>query len=108
VDKDDPTMTRAAKMRAVYQRGPDLINFRTIAPSTQTTTEVSLSVGDPQLGLLNLGNAFPYFVATRGSTTSGPNGDDTAFTFSTPFKMMLNPGVQFQFASGSWPCPDTS
>ena len=164
-------MTRAAKMRAVYQRGTRLMNVRTIArqlitagllasfllsspaaaieperqpiyvniegtaplfslcgtqngactvpagqrlviehvsgfvlihnaPSTQTATEVSLSVGDPQLGL-NLGNAFHHFVATRGSTTSGPNGDDTAFTFSTPFKMILNPGAQFQFSSGS-------
>lgn len=65
-----------------------------------TATEVSLLVNDPQLGL-NGGNAFHTFVATRGSSTSGPNGVDTTFVFSTPFKMMLNPGATFQFSSNS-------
>jgi hypothetical protein len=69
-------------------------------PADQTATEVTLSVGDPQLGLV-LGVGFHTFVATRGSKTSGPNGDDFAFSFSTPFKMMLHPGAQFQFSSGA-------
>ena len=67
-----------------------------IRNTDQTATEVSLLVNDPQLGL-NGGNAFHKFVAVRGSSTSGPNGVDTAFTFSTPFRMMLNPGATFQF-----------
>jgi hypothetical protein len=74
--------------------------FTIIRNTTQTATEVSLLVNDPQLGL-NGGNAFHTFVATRGSTTSGPNGDDTAFVFSTPFRMMLNPGATFQFSPSS-------
>jgi hypothetical protein len=73
--------------------------FTIIRNTAQTATEVTLSVGDSQLGL-NLGNAFHTFVAIRGSTTHGPNGDDTAFTFSTPFRMMLNPGATFQFSAG--------
>jgi hypothetical protein len=71
-----------------------------IRNTTQTATEVSFSVGDPQLGL-NIGNFFHTFVATRGSTTTGPNGDDTNFVFSTPFKMMLNSGATFQFSANS-------
>lgn len=71
-----------------------------IRNTSQTATEVSLLINDPQLGL-NGGNAFHTFVATRGSTTSGPNGEDTTFAFSTPFKMMLNPGATFQFSSNS-------
>ena len=67
-----------------------------IRNTDQTATEVSLLVNDPQLGL-NGGNAFHKFVAVRGSSTSGPSGVDTAFTFSTPFRMMLNPGATFQF-----------
>lgn len=70
------------------------------ADTALTATEVSLSVGDSQLGL-NIGNAFHHFVATRGSTTGTPPTADTAFTFSTPFKMMLNPGATFQFSAGS-------
>src|SRR5262249_20489410 len=70
--------------------------FALVRNTTQTATEVSLVVNDPQLGL-QAGVAFHTFVATRGSTTSGPNGDDTAFSFSTPFRMMLNPGATFQF-----------
>jgi hypothetical protein len=61
---------------------------------------VALSVNDPQLGL-NGGNAFHTFLAIRGSSTPGPNGVDTTFTFSTPFRMMLRPGATFQFSAGS-------
>ena len=74
--------------------------FTIIRNTNQTATEVSLLVSDPQLGL-NGGNAFHSFVATRGSSTSGPNGVDTAFTFSTPFRMMLNPGATFRFSASS-------
>jgi hypothetical protein len=70
--------------------------FTFIRNTTKTATEVSLLVNDPQLGL-NGGSAFDTFVATKTSTTTGPNGDDTTFVFSTPFKMMLNPGATFQF-----------
>lgn len=70
--------------------------FTFIRNTDQTTTVVSLLVNDPQLGL-NGGNAFHTFVATKTATTSGPNGVDTTFVFSTPFKMMLNPGATFQF-----------
>jgi hypothetical protein len=71
--------------------------FTFIRNTDQTTTAVSLLVNDPQLGL-NGGNAFHTFVATKAATTSGPNGVDTTFVFSTPFKMMLNPGATFQFS----------
>ena len=71
-----------------------------IRNTSQTATEVSLSVGDHHLGL-NIGNAFHTFVATRGSTTTGTNGDDTNVVFSTPFKMMLNSGATFQFSANS-------
>ena len=71
-----------------------------IRNTTQTATAVSLLVNDPQLGLKG-GNAFHTFVATRGSTTSGPNGDDTTFAFSTPFKMMLHSGATFQFSANA-------
>jgi hypothetical protein len=71
--------------------------FVIIRNTTQTAKEVSLLVNDPQLNLSG-GSAFHTFVATRGSTTSGPNGDDTAFTFSTPFRMMLHAGATFQFS----------
>jgi hypothetical protein len=74
--------------------------FTLIRNTTQTATEVALLVNDPQLGL-NGGNAFHSFVATRGSSTTGPNGVDTAFTFSTPFRMMLNPGATFQFTANA-------
>jgi hypothetical protein len=90
--------TVPAGQRLVIEHVSGFVIIRN-APDTQTATEVTLTVGDPQLGL-NFGNAFHKFIAIRGSTTSGPNGDDTAFTFSTPFKMMLNPGATFQF-SGS-------
>jgi hypothetical protein len=69
-----------------------------IRETDQTATEVSLLVNDPQLHL-NGGNAFHTFVAIRGSSTSGPNGVDTTFTFSTPFRMMLHPGATFQFTA---------
>jgi len=72
--------------------------FTVIRNTTQTATEVNMLVNDPQLGL-NGGNSFHTFVAIRGSTTSGPNGDDTAFSFSTPFRMMLNPGATFKFSA---------
>jgi len=74
--------------------------FTFIRNTTQTATEVALLVNDPQLGL-NGGNAFHTFVATRGSATTGPNGVDTTFSFSTPFRMMLNPGATFQFSANS-------
>jgi hypothetical protein len=74
--------------------------FKLIRNTDQTATEVDLLVNDPKLGL-NGGNSFHSFVATRGSSTPGPNGTDTAFTFSTPFRMMLNPGATFQFTAGS-------
>jgi len=70
--------------------------FTFIRSTDQTTTVVSLLVNDPRLGL-NGGNAFHTFVATKAATTTGPNGVDTTFVFSTPFKMMLNPGATFQF-----------
>jgi hypothetical protein len=74
--------------------------FTVIRNTDQTATEVSLSVDDPQLGL-NGGNAFHTFLAIRGSSTPGPNGVDTTFTFSTPFRMMLHAGATFQFSAGS-------
>ena len=74
--------------------------FTFIRNTNQTTTEVTLSVGDPQLGL-DIRSAFHTFVATRGSSTSGPNGVDTTFSFSTPFRMMLHPGATFQFSVGA-------
>jgi len=74
--------------------------FRFIRNTDQTATEVSLLVNDPQLGLSG-GSAFHTFVATRGSSTPGPNGVDTTFTFSTPFRMMLHPGATFQFTANA-------
>jgi hypothetical protein len=75
--------------------------FTFIRNTDQTTTGVSLLVNDPQLGL-NGGSAFHTFVATKTSTTpAGPNGVDTTFVFSTPFKMMLNPGATFQFSANA-------
>jgi hypothetical protein len=71
--------------------------FTFIRNTDLTTTGVSLQVNDPQLGL-NGGSAFHTFVATKVATTSGPNGVDTTFAFSTPFKMMLHPGATFQFS----------
>jgi len=74
--------------------------FRLIRNTDQTAIEVSLLVNDPQLGLSG-GSLFHSFVATRGSSTPGPNGVDTAFTFSTPVRIMLNPGATFQFTANS-------
>jgi len=74
--------------------------YTIIRNTDQTATEVSLSINDPQLGL-NGGNAFHTFVAIRGSSTPGPNGVDTTFTFSTPFRIMLRSGTTFQFSASA-------
>ena len=74
--------------------------YTIIRNTDQTATEVSLSINDPQLGL-NGGNAFHTFVAIRADSTPGPNGVDTTFVFSTPFRMMLHPGATFQFTAGA-------
>jgi hypothetical protein len=60
--------------------------------STDTTVAVSLVITDPQLGLN--GAAFHTFVATKTNTSGGTD----VFSFSTPFRMMLNPGATFYFS----------
>ena len=61
--------------------------------STNTTTGVSIVITDPGLGLN--GAAFHSFVATK--TFEGPVSD--TYSFSIPFKMMLNPGATFYFSA---------
>ena len=89
------TVPRGQRLIIEYVSG-----FTFLRNTAQTATEVSLLVDDPQLGL-DGGNAFHTFLALRGSSTSGPNGVDTTFTFSTPFRMMLHPGATFQFTAGA-------
>jgi hypothetical protein len=89
------TVPRGQRLIMEYVSG-----FTFLRNTAQTATEVSLLVDDPQLGL-DGGNAFHTFLALRGSSTSGPNGVDTTFTFSTPFRMMLHPGATFQFTAGA-------
>ena len=62
-----------------------------LPPSTNTTTGVQIVVTDPGLGLN--GAAFHSFVATK---TSG--GISDTYTFSTPFRLMLNAGATFYFS----------
>jgi hypothetical protein len=62
-----------------------------LPPSTNTTTGVQIVVTDPGLGLN--GAAFHSFVATK---TSG--GISDTYSFSTPFRMMLNSGATFYFS----------
>ncbi len=57
-----------------------------------TTTGVSIVITDPGLGLSSA--AFHNFVATK--TFPGPVSD--TFSFSIPFKMMLNAGATFYFS----------
>jgi hypothetical protein len=57
-----------------------------------TTTGVSIVITDPGLGLSSA--AFHSFVATK--TFPGPVSD--TYSFSIPFKMMLNPGATFFFS----------
>jgi hypothetical protein len=93
--------TVPAGQRLIIEYVSGFTFIRTPTETTQTATGVSFLVNDPQLGL-NGGNAFHTFVATKTAVTSaGQNGVDTTFTFSTPFKMMLNPGATFQFSPGS-------
>jgi hypothetical protein len=56
-----------------------------------TTTGVSIIITDPGLGLSSA--AFHIFVATKTSS-----GLSDTFSFSTPFKIMLNPGATFFFS----------
>lgn len=63
-----------------------------VPASTDTTIAVSLVVTDQGLGLN--GAAFHTFVATRTGTSGGTD----VFSFSTPFKMMLDPGATFYFS----------
>ncbi|MGZ8425622.1 MAG: hypothetical protein ACXWYD_11790 [Candidatus Binatia bacterium] len=60
--------------------------------STNTTTGVSIVITDPGLGLSSA--AFHNFVATK--TFPGPVSD--TFSFSIPFKLMLNAGATFYFS----------
>jgi hypothetical protein len=60
--------------------------------SDKTTTGVSIVITDPGLGLSSA--AFHSFVATK--TFPGPVSD--TFSFSIPFKMMLNGGATFYFS----------
>ena len=63
--------------------------------STDTTVAVSIAIKDPQLGLGGVGElAFHTFVATKTNTSGGTD----VFSFSTPFRMMLNPGATFYFS----------
>jgi hypothetical protein len=62
-----------------------------LPPSTDTATALQIVVTDPGLGLN--GAAFHNFVATK---TSG--GVSDTFSFSTPFRMMLNSGATFYFS----------
>ena len=63
--------------------------------STATTVAVSIAIKDPQLGLGGVGElAFHTFVATKTNTSGGTD----VFSFSTPFRMMLNPGATFYFS----------
>jgi len=63
--------------------------------SADTTLAVSILIKDPKLGLGGVGElAFHTFVATK--TSSGPITD--TFTFSSPFRMMLNGGATFFFS----------
>jgi hypothetical protein len=62
-----------------------------LPPSPNSITGVQIVVTDPGLGLN--GAAFHSFVATK---TSG--GISDTYTFSTPFKMMLNSGATFYFS----------
>jgi len=59
--------------------------------STSTSAGVSIVITDPGLGLS--GGAFHIFVATKTSTSGGTD----VFSFSIPFRMMLNPGATFHF-----------
>jgi hypothetical protein len=61
-------------------------------PRKNTTTGVSIVITDPGLGLSSAG--FHIFVATK--TFSGPMSD--TFSFSIPFKMMLNAKATFYFS----------
>ena len=63
-----------------------------LSTSTDTTTGVSIVITDPALGLNSA--AFHNFVATK--TFPGPVSD--TFSFSIPFKMMLNAGATFYFS----------
>ena len=60
--------------------------------SADTTVAVSLVITDPQLGLN--GAAFHTFVGTKTNTSGGTD----VFSFSTPFRMTLNPGATFYFS----------
>jgi hypothetical protein len=62
-------------------------------PTTSTkTTGVQIVITDPGLGLQEA--AFPTFVASR----TDPGAVTDTFSFSTPFRMMLNPGATFYFS----------
>ena len=63
-----------------------------LSTSANTTTGVSIVITDPGLGLSSA--AFHNFVATK--TFPGPVSD--TFSFSIPFKMMLNAGATFYFS----------
>jgi hypothetical protein len=60
--------------------------------STNATAAVSLVVTDTGLGLTEA--AFHTFVATKTATSGGTD----VFTFSLPFRMMLDPGAAFYFS----------
>lgn len=64
-----------------------------VPTSASTTVAVSLVVTDPALGLNEA--AFHTFVATKTNTSGGTD----VFAFSTPFRMMLNPGATFYFSA---------
>jgi hypothetical protein len=60
--------------------------------SANTTAGVSIVITDPELGLN--GAAFHIFVGTKTFTSGGTD----VFSFSMPFRMMLNPGATFYFS----------
>ena len=60
--------------------------------STDTSAIVQVVVTDPALGFN--GATFHSFVATKTSSSGGSD----VFVFSTPLRMMLNPGATFHFS----------